>query len=124
MEGRSRHRRRHQQRNGFDSVAQRGAAFKRVGRHSKADKETLMSQYLERFEAGRILLPTEASWLADFERELLEFPSGRYDDQVDALMLFLDWLSENQWTLTAPKWAAPIIVTRRRTYFGDMPSNF
>jgi hypothetical protein len=29
-----------------------------------------------RFEAGRVLLPQEASWLADFERELLGFPDG------------------------------------------------
>jgi predicted phage terminase large subunit-like protein len=46
--------------------------------------------------AGRILLPVEAPWLADFESELLAFPTGRYDDQVDALMLFLDWFSENE----------------------------
>jgi hypothetical protein len=25
-----------------------------------------------------------AAWLADFERELLAFPAGEYDDQVDA----------------------------------------
>jgi YD repeat-containing protein len=41
------------------------------------------------FEAGRILLPNEAPWLADFEHELLAFPYGGYDDQVDALLLFL-----------------------------------
>jgi hypothetical protein len=34
--------------------------------------------------------------LADFESELLSFPSGRYDDQVDAFMLFLDWFSQNE----------------------------
>jgi hypothetical protein len=39
----------------------------------------------------RILLPEEAPWLAEFVSELLAFPSGRYDDQVDALLLFLDW---------------------------------
>jgi len=33
------------------------------------------------------MLPVEAPWLADFENELLAFPSGRYDDQVDALSL-------------------------------------
>lgn len=52
-----------------------------IGQHSTDDKETRMSRHEGRFEAGRILLPTEAPWLADFENELLAFPSGRYDDQ-------------------------------------------
>jgi predicted phage terminase large subunit-like protein len=64
------------------------------GRHPVADKVTRMSRQQGRFEAGRILLPNEASWLADFENELLAFPYGRYDDQVDALLLFLDWFAE------------------------------
>ena len=61
-----------------------------VGRRPDADKQTRMSRQLGRFEAGRILLPSEAPWLADFEKELLDFPGGRYDDQVDALLLFLE----------------------------------
>jgi phage terminase large subunit-like protein len=52
-----------------------------------------MSQHEGRFEAGNILLPKEARWLADFETELLAFPNGRYDDHVDALLLFLDWFA-------------------------------
>lgn len=35
-------------------------------------------------EGGRVLLPREAPWLRDFEAELLAFPNGRHDDQVDA----------------------------------------
>ena len=35
-----------------------------------------MSRQQGRFEAGRILLPNEAPWLADFESELLAFPGG------------------------------------------------
>ncbi len=30
-------------------------------------------------------LPKDASWLAEFEAELLGFPGTRYDDQVDSL---------------------------------------
>jgi predicted phage terminase large subunit-like protein len=57
----------------------------------KGDKLARMSRHEGRFEAGHILLPKEAPWLPEFERELLQFPSGRYDDQVDALLLALDY---------------------------------
>jgi predicted phage terminase large subunit-like protein len=80
-----------------------------VGRHPDADKVTRMSRQQGRFEAGRILLPKEALWLADFENELLAFPYGRYDDQVDALLLFLDWFAENEPYLRPMVFCEPII---------------
>jgi predicted phage terminase large subunit-like protein len=80
-----------------------------IGRHPKDDKETRLSRHQGRFEAGRIILPAEALWLAEFENELLAFPNGRYDDQVDALLLSLDWLVEHERNL-APC-VGPIIVT-------------
>ena len=67
-----------------------------IGRQPDTDKETRLCRHQGRFEAGRILLPVEAPWLADFEAELLAFPHGRYDDQVDALLLFLDWYAQNE----------------------------
>jgi predicted phage terminase large subunit-like protein len=81
------------------------------GRRPKDDKETRMSRHQGRFEVGRVLLPTEAPWLADFENELLSFPGGRYDDQVDAFMLFLDWFSQNEPNISTT-WVAPIVITR------------
>lgn len=36
-------------------------------------------------EGGRVLLPSTASWRAEFEAELLAFPEGGHDDQVDCL---------------------------------------
>ena len=70
-----------------------------------------MCRHQGRFEAARVLLPVEAPWLADFESELLSFPSGRYDDQVDAFMLFLDWLSQNEPNINMT-WLKPIGITR------------
>jgi predicted phage terminase large subunit-like protein len=81
-----------------------------VGRKPDTDKETRMSRQQGRFEAGRILLPTEALWLADFENELLAFPGGRYDDQVDALLLFLEWFSQNEQYLQPFVFCPPILV--------------
>src|SRR5262249_13348463 len=40
-----------------------------IGRHPKDDKQTRLSRQQARFEAGRVLLPNEASWLAEFEQE-------------------------------------------------------
>ena len=80
-----------------------------VGRRPDADKLTRMSRQQGRFEAGRILLPTEALWLADFESELLAFPSGRYDDQVDALLLAVEWYAQNEQYLRAPIYCQPIL---------------
>lgn len=42
-------------------------------------------------EAGHLLLPEKASWLDDFRAEILAFPYGRYDDQVDSMSQFLAW---------------------------------
>jgi predicted phage terminase large subunit-like protein len=84
-----------------------------VGRQSNVDKETRMSRQQGRFEAGRILLPTEALWLADFENELLAFPDGRYDDQVDALLLFLDWFTANEQYLRPMVFCPPSSSGRR-----------
>jgi predicted phage terminase large subunit-like protein len=36
-------------------------------------------------ENGHIWLPVNAPWLLDFENELLVFPNGAHDDQVDVL---------------------------------------
>jgi len=84
-----------------------------VGRHPKADKETRMARHQGRFEAGRVLLPKEAPWLAELESELLAFPNGRYDDQVDALLQFLDWYSQNE-SYINPIIVAPIAPSKTR----------
>ena len=92
-----------------------------VGRRPDADKETRMCRQQARFEAGRILLPNEAPWLADFESELLAFPGGRYDDQVDALLLFLEWFAQNEYRLQPITPCAPIIVQRQPRWNWDAP---
>ncbi len=50
-----------------------------------------MEAQTPRFEAGHVLLPKEAPWLATFLDELLAFPRGRHDDQVDSVSQFLKW---------------------------------
>ncbi len=57
----------------------------------EADKVTRMSSQSAKIEAGRVLLPMGASWLGDFRTEILQFPYGRHDDQVDSVSQFLAW---------------------------------
>ena len=82
-----------------------------------------MCRHQARFEAGRILLPREAVSLADFENELLAFPGGRYDDQVDALLLFLDWFAQHARYLRPVTYCPPIIVQRGSPWGWDAPAS-
>jgi len=92
-----------------------------VGRKPDTDKETRMSRQQGRFEAGRILLPTEALWLADFENELLAFPGGRYNDQVDALLLFSSGLPRTNSTSSPSSFAHPSSFGRPTLGHGHSP---
>ncbi len=42
-------------------------------------------------EAGRVWLPKEAHWLADFLHEVMVFDKGKHDDQVDSMTQFINW---------------------------------
>ena len=57
----------------------------------EADKKSRMAGAAARIEAGQLILPEEAHWLASFKSELLAFPSGRFDDQADALSQLINW---------------------------------
>lgn len=67
-----------------------------IPRRPETDKVTRFSAETARIEAGDLMLPADAPWLADFERELLGFPNLRHDDQVDALTQLLAWRSPRQ----------------------------
>lgn len=58
---------------------------------SKSDRALGVSDLVE---AGHVLLPDAAPWLADFTYELACFPIVTHDDQVDALSQFLAWFKK------------------------------
>jgi predicted phage terminase large subunit-like protein len=61
-----------------------------------------MSAQSSRIEAGQVHLPARENWLEDFRAELLQFPHGKHDDQVDSLSQFLTWIESspgNRWTV-------------------------
>ena len=65
----------------------KGAGFAAVGVVPDGEKPIRASIQVEKFakRSGLLSKPSE-TWLADFETELLAFPHGRYDDQIDALI--------------------------------------
>jgi predicted phage terminase large subunit-like protein len=67
-----------------------------IGIVPKQDKATRLMSVSAMIEAGRVLVPMEASWLVDFRHELTLFPNARHDDQVDSLSQFLRWFDQPQ----------------------------
>ena len=55
----------------------------------EGDKQTRFYTQCAKIEAGHVLLPEAAPWLDAFRRELLQFPHGRHDDQVDSVSQYL-----------------------------------
>jgi predicted phage terminase large subunit-like protein len=78
---------------------------------SKADR---MAAQTAKIEAGHVHLPRCAPWLGEFLTELLAFPNGRHDDQVDSVSQFLRWLQNDAYNLVP--FVAPIIVSRPREF--------
>ena len=53
-----------------------------------------------RFESGKVLIPAAAPWLNDYLNELLAFPGGKFDDQVDSTIQALEFMSSTACRLT------------------------
>lgn len=64
-----------------------------IRQRPRFDKEARLLAQSARFEAGQVHLPAEAPWLADYVGELLAFPNGRHDDQVDSTSQALQFLT-------------------------------
>jgi predicted phage terminase large subunit-like protein len=51
----------------------------------EGDKILRMVAQTSPIEAGAVHLPASASWMEEFKKEILSFPKGKHDDQIDAL---------------------------------------
>lgn len=60
------------------------------------DKEFRFDAVSPMIEAGLVYLPEHSTWGAEYEREILAFPNGKNDDQVDATSQFLFWARNRQ----------------------------
>ncbi|CAM3248589.1 hypothetical protein SPAN111604_13010 [Sphingomonas antarctica] len=55
------------------------------------DKVTRVHAVSAAVESGRVSIPLSAPWLAELRDEILQFPTGRHDDQVDSISQFLGY---------------------------------
>jgi phage terminase large subunit-like protein len=77
---------------------------------SKADRVVAQSA---KIEAGHVYLPRNADWLDGFLLELLAFPHGRHDDQVDSVAQFLTWAALREFS-GVHTFAIPTIIKKER----------
>jgi predicted phage terminase large subunit-like protein len=73
---------------------QREYQIRAVSIDPSADKIMRLTAQTAKIEAGHVFLPRSAHWLGEFQKELMAFPRGRTDDQVDALSQGLAFVSD------------------------------
>ena len=62
----------------------------------KGNKTDRVAAQSAKIEAGLVYLPADAPWRADLDTEVLAFPFGRHDDQIDSISQFLSWTSSRR----------------------------
>jgi predicted phage terminase large subunit-like protein len=67
-----------------------------IGIKPKGDKVMRMHAHTATLEAGKVFFKAGVPWLDDFRSEVLAFPYGRHDDQVDALSQLMTWEAERR----------------------------
>jgi predicted phage terminase large subunit-like protein len=74
---------------------------------TRGDKGVRAQSMRGRMALDGLYLPASVPWLADFQNELLKFPVGRHDDQVDAIGL-VGQLLDKMVPPPKPKPAGPV----------------
>lgn len=69
---------------------------------SGSDKPTRAQAIRGRMQQGKVYFPRNAKWVADLIHEMMLFPNGKHDDQVDTLGLLGRMLAEMM-TASVPK---------------------
>jgi predicted phage terminase large subunit-like protein len=80
----------------------------------EADKITRLYADQAQFESGSVHFPEKAPWLGDLIAELLAFPGGRHDDQVDSITQALTWIDSKRRGWGKAVIAGPIIFRAPR----------
>jgi predicted phage terminase large subunit-like protein len=67
-----------------------------IGQKPEGSKADRMVAQSAKIEGGHVYLPRCAPWLDTFLLEMLAFPTGRHDDQIDSVAQFLTWHSRRR----------------------------
>jgi predicted phage terminase large subunit-like protein len=95
-------------------MAERNIHFHRQQFTSASDKPTRAQTIRGRMSQGKVFIRRHAVWRLAFEAELLSFPAGKTDDQVDMLSLFGRMLDK----MYPPKKSPTPLPVRRSTVRG------
>lgn len=101
-----------------------------IARRWPGDKVVHLASVLPLIEGGRVFLPSPETkdpflpvdWLPDFLTEIEQFPTGAFDDQVDAITLLIHELSRT--SITPEMMVAQFENFRPLTDFHSKPQNF
>jgi predicted phage terminase large subunit-like protein len=75
------------------------------------DKVSRLFKHRNAIRSGIVALPEGARWVAEFIDELVQFPYGSFDDQVDALTQVLDWLVQHPYLAKRPSRALGVAIS-------------
>lgn len=64
---------------------------------TRDDKVVRMETEALAIEHGEVFVPVEAPWLEAFRDEIVRFPKGQNDDQIDSMSQFLKWRRMHEW---------------------------
>jgi predicted phage terminase large subunit-like protein len=81
-----------------------GRGVPAIARKAKDPKVVRLSSASAYIEAGLMWLPKDEPWLPELEAELLGFPGTRYDDQVDSLSQYFNWVRERPTAIFECDW--------------------
>jgi predicted phage terminase large subunit-like protein len=101
---------------------ERRVYFSRQQFVSTKDKATRAQSIRARMAMGKVYLPRNAPWTTDLVVELMTFPAGRHDDQVDACAL-LGRLLDDMVGGSRPAKPKPVTDRWARTFGRDQDSD-
>jgi predicted phage terminase large subunit-like protein len=81
------------------------------------DKVERLRRHRGAIRDGLVRLPEGAAWRAEFISEATQFPYGPFDDQMDALSQYLDWIAENLIRPRARGWRLSKASTLKDAHF-------
>jgi len=80
---------------GLSDPIHHATTCQRLKADARLPKAERLFAAMDRLYSGLARFPREAPWLEDVRREMMSFPNGRYDDQVDSISQFLAFAAGN-----------------------------